>query len=71
MKEYTFDITLLAAITVKAATQEEAEKTIRHHMDGMDCNGGMWPNGDPILFEASLEGDLDLVSVDGEFESGM
>ncbi len=29
-------------------------------------NAGSWPNGDPILGEASVDGEPDLVEIDGE-----
>jgi hypothetical protein len=66
MKEYAFDCTLKAAIRIKAASRAEAEATIRDVLDGASCNGGAWPNGDPILFEASLDGGLSLYEVDGK-----
>jgi hypothetical protein len=66
--EYLFDVKLFAAIRVKAASQQIARALLKEHIDGMSCNGGAWPNGEPILFEASMddeEGD-DLIEVDGE-----
>ena len=44
---YTFDVKLFATITIKAASQAEAEATIRDVLDGASCNAGAWPNGDP------------------------
>lgn len=61
MNTYTFDVKLFATITIKAASQAEAEATIRDCVDCASCNAGAWPNGDPILFEASIDGDLDLI----------
>lgn len=65
--EYAFDCTLNAAIRVKGVSREAAEAHLRAAMDAADCNGGSWPNGDPILFEASInDGELSLYEVDGE-----
>jgi len=64
-KEYAFDCTLLATLRVKATSRKAAEATIRDILDGASCNGGCWPNGDPVLFEVGIEGDLDLSEVDG------
>lgn len=65
--EYAFDCTLTAAIRVKGVTREAAEVHLRAAMDAADCNGGSWRNGEPILFEASVnEGALYLYQVDGE-----
>jgi hypothetical protein len=35
-------------------------------LDCADANFGCWPNGDPILAEASIDGDADLYEIDGE-----
>ncbi|KVV07445.1 hypothetical protein WK77_16805 [Burkholderia ubonensis] len=65
--EYAFECTLTAAIRVKAKSLEEAEDRIRAVMDAADCNGGLWPNGEPVLFEASInDSKLDLYEVNGE-----
>jgi hypothetical protein len=57
MKKYTFDATLLASFTVDATDRDAAETILR------DCLGlgnfGAWPNGDPILAEVEIEGELD------------
>ena len=65
-KEYAFDVKLLAAVRVKATTAAGARKLLTEHLDAADCNGGSWPNGDPILFEASMDGEADLFEIDGE-----
>jgi hypothetical protein len=65
--EYAFDCTLTAAIRVKGTSREAAEDHLRAAMDAADCNGGSWPNGDPIVFEASVnDSDLALYEVDGQ-----
>lgn len=52
--EYAFDCTLTTAIRVKARTREQADAILRDVLNAADCNGGVWPNGAPVLFEASL-----------------
>ncbi|MDR9836718.1 MULTISPECIES: hypothetical protein [Herbaspirillum] len=65
--EYAFDCTLTAAIRVRATSREEAEEKLRKVMDAADCNGGAWPDGEPILFEASVDdGPIVLFQVDGD-----
>ena len=66
-REYAFDVRLWATIRVQAKTEAEARDLIKRHMHCADCNGGAWPDGSPILFEASPEdGEPDLIEIDGE-----
>lgn len=65
MHEYLFDISLIAAVRVKAASQDEARAMLKRAFDCADCNGGAWPNGDPITFEATLD-EANLAEVDGK-----
>lgn len=67
MNEYLFDIKLFASIRVNAASEPEARGIVLEHLDCASINAGAWPNGDPILFEAGVARDLDLVEVNGEF----
>lgn len=65
--EYAFDVKLCAAIRIRANSQAEALATLHDCVDTMDCNGGMWPNGAPILFEASIDDCSPLCfEIDGE-----
>ena len=66
-REYSFDIKLLAAVRVKATSPDQAMQMLHNLFDCADCNGGSWPGGDPVFFEASLvEGqDPVLVTHDG------
>jgi hypothetical protein len=63
MQEYLFDVHLAAAVRVKAASADEARAMLKAVLDCADCNAGAWPNGDPILFEASLD-EPDLANVE-------
>jgi hypothetical protein len=66
MKEYAFDVKLFAAIRVKASSEGAARAMLVERLDCADANFGCWPNGDPILAEASIDGDADLYEIDGE-----
>ena len=65
MNEYLFDIKLLAAIRVNAISEREARAMIFQALDCATVNAGAWVDGRPILFEASLDGDLDLIEING------
>jgi hypothetical protein len=66
-REYAFDVRLFAAIRVRAKTEAEARALLAEHMTAADCNGGAWPDGSPITFEASVDDDHpDLIEIDGE-----
>jgi hypothetical protein len=66
MREYTFDIKLRAATTIKAENADQALDIVREVFECADCNGGLWPNGDPVLFEASLNERPCIGLIDGE-----
>jgi hypothetical protein len=65
LHEYAFDVKLLAAIRVKAANETEARELLSQHLNCADTNLGAWPDGSPILAEASIDGEADLYEVDG------
>lgn len=64
--EYAFDITLAAALRVKASSEADARAVLAEVMECADSNFGAWRNGDPILAEASLRGVPSLYEVNGE-----
>lgn len=65
--EYTFDVRMFAAVRIKAASISEARATVHDNLGCVSCNAGAWPNGDPILFEASIDDDeLPCTEIDGE-----
>lgn len=66
MKLYTFDTTLTATFTLQAKSEEQARQFLTETLDCADCNGGLWPDGNPILFEASLAGDVSFVSTNDD-----
>jgi len=57
LKAYTFDVKMFAAIRVKAESEDAARELVRENLECADCNGGAWPDGSPILFEASVDDD--------------
>lgn len=70
-REYAFDVVLRAAIRVKATSEAEAREMMHDVLDCADANFGSWPDGSPVLGEASLDTDaegqgLSLYEVDGE-----
>jgi hypothetical protein len=67
LHEYAFDVQLYAAIRVKARNVNEARDMLREHVNAADCNFGAWPDGSPILGEASVDDEtLPCFEVDGE-----
>lgn len=66
MSEYLFDVKLFASVRVEAESEDAARKLLAETLDGASCNAGAWPDGAPVLFEASLDGEADLMEVDGE-----
>jgi len=65
VREYLFDVKLLASIRVKAGSDKEAEVILREVFDSASCNAGAFSDGSPILFEASIDGALDLIEING------
>ena len=66
--EYAFDVKMFATIRVNADSEAEARAILAEKINCASCNAGAWANGDPILFEASIddyEGGC-LIEVDGE-----
>lgn len=66
MHEYLFDVKLFAAIRVNASSREEAISKLRNGIDCSTGNFGSFANGDPIVGEVSIDGDPDLVEINGE-----
>lgn len=69
VSEYAFDVNLRAIIRVEASSAPEAAALLCEHLDAADCNAGAWPDGSPILFEASMLRPVrlpNLIEIDGE-----
>lgn len=66
-KEFLFDLKLFASVRVRATNESAARSMIANAFNCADANFGAWPNGDPILGEASLDDcGPDLIEIDGE-----
>lgn len=60
MRRFTFDIPLLASITVAATDPETARQMLQTALDCADTNFGAYPDGSPIIGEVSLADDITL-----------
>ena len=60
MTEFTFQVTLIASIHVKAETRADAEHKLREALAASDANLGMLDD-EPIVVAIEIEGDLDLI----------
>lgn len=64
--EYAFDVKLFATVRITAADEATARAQLAETMDGASlsvCHGGV---DMPDTFEASMDGEPDLIEVDGE-----
>lgn len=66
LNEYAFDITLKAAVRIKAPTEEMARQLLHEVFDCADCNFGGCRDNMPLTGEASLDGVPELYEVNGE-----
>lgn len=66
MPKFTFDMKLDVSLTVEADTEAAARTKLHAAMDCADTNFGAWPNGEPILGECSVNGNVvRLAMIDG------
>lgn len=66
-KEFAFDVKLFATIRVRAKNVGTARRLLRENIDCASANFGAWPNGDPIIAEASIDDDHpELIEIDGD-----
>lgn len=61
MIEFVFDARLFTSIRVKAESEAEARATLKGLLDAATVTAGAWPDGSPAVFEASIEGEADLM----------
>lgn len=64
-REYAFDAKLFAALRVKARSEREARQLLRDAIECATANLGV-VNGEPLVCEVTLDGELDLYEIDGE-----
>lgn len=65
MPEFLFDVKLFASVRVQAETEAEGRRLLAETLDCATINAGSWPNGEPIVAEASADGAADLLEIDG------
>ena len=65
MREYAFDLKLFTTVRIKATSEEMARRILRDHFDAIDINAGEIA-GETIVCEASMDGEADLIEIDGE-----
>jgi hypothetical protein len=58
--EFTFQVTLIASIPVKAETRVQAEQKLREALEASDANLGMLDN-ELIVVAVEIEGNFDLI----------
>jgi len=64
MKSYLFDVMLTAALRIEAETEQEAREALTKILDCCMINVGAYDKtGDPVIGEASAQGDLTLAEV--------
>ena len=64
--DYLFDAKLFASLRVTASSEAKARRILTELLDCATVNCGALPDGSPLTGDASLDGELDLVEVDGE-----
>jgi hypothetical protein len=63
---FLFDVKLFVLVNVHAPDEATAREMLAKALDGSKLDGGAWPNGEPLLMEASVDGEADLMELDGE-----
>lgn len=61
--EFVFDVKVFGLVTVEAESEDAARAMLANHLDGATLQAGFWPNGKPIVFEAGVDGEADLVEM--------
>ena len=70
MPNYLFDVKMFASIRLDAPDEQTARQWLQECLNCATGNLGALPNSEPIVCEISLDGELDLVEVDGECQDG-
>jgi hypothetical protein len=64
--EYLFDAKLFALLRITAPSEHAARHALMELLDSTTINCGALACGAPLVGEASLDGDLELLEVDGD-----
>ncbi len=67
MKTYSFDVRMTATIHVPASSEADARAELAENMFYCQANFGAWPDGEPILGEATIVGEAELVGQSEEW----
>jgi hypothetical protein len=70
MPNYLFDVKLFATLRLDAPDTHTARRWLSEALDCAEVHCGALPSGDPLVGEASPDGELNLVEVDGEEVDG-
>ena len=65
--EYLFDVKLFAALRISAKSKHEARRLLGELLVCTTIHCGALPDGSPLTGEASVDGELELLEVDGEW----
>jgi len=65
MRNYLYDVTLTTTIRVEAPSEACAARAVRMLFSDHEANLGLL-NGEPVVTQLTIEGELDLVEIDGE-----
>jgi hypothetical protein len=68
--EYLFDVKLFATLRISVPNERMARRILADVLDCATINCGALPDGSPLVGEASPDGHLELIEVDGEPEPG-
>jgi hypothetical protein len=66
MSEYFFDVKLFASFRINAENETKARQLLADALDCASVNFGADDSGDPLIAEASMDGEPDLIEIDGE-----
>jgi len=61
--EYLFDVKLFAALRITASNEQDARRILVSVLDCATINCGALPDGSPLVGEATVDGEFDLVDV--------
>ncbi len=64
--EYLFDVKLFAALRIKATSKREARRLLTESLESATIHCGELPDSSPLIAEAEVDGELELLEVDGE-----
>jgi len=66
MHEYLFDLKMFTALRIRATDEAEARRFLAECLHCAEVNFGAGPDGEPLIGEASMDSEPDLIEVDGE-----